>query len=87
MMSHLADREALEELMSASESEEEDDEGKTATFPYLGKLFSRNPPSDESRSEEVREESHSRKERKNGKKSKYLKITASPLPTRHRRES
>ena len=38
----------------------------------MGKLFSRNPPSDESRSEEVREESHSRKERKNGKKSKYL---------------
>ena len=72
MMSAFGGPEALEELMSASESEEEDDEGKTATFPYLGKLFSRNPPSDESRSEEVREESHSRKERKNGKKSKYL---------------
>ena len=72
MMSAFGGPEAMEELMAASESDDEDDEGKTATFPYLGRLFSRNPPPEETGSEEVREEPHSRKERKSGKKSKYL---------------
>lgn len=35
MMSAFGGPEAMEELMSASEGEDEDDEGKTATFPYL----------------------------------------------------
>ncbi|MDY4953232.1 MAG: AAA family ATPase, partial [Candidatus Onthomonas sp.] len=72
MMSAFGGPEAMEELMAASESDDEDDEGKTATFPYLGKLFSRNPPPEETGGEEVREEPHSRKDRKSGKKSKYL---------------
>ena len=72
MMSAFGGPEAMEELIAASESDDEDDEGKTATFPYLGKLFSRNPPPEETGGEEVREEPHSRKDRKSGKKSKYL---------------
>lgn len=72
MMSAFGGPEAMEELMSASEGEDEDDEGKTATFPYLGKLFSRNPPPEENRGEEESGEAHGRKERKSGKKSKYL---------------
>ena len=72
MMSAFGGPEAIEELVSDSEGEE-DDEGKTATFPFLGKLFNRNPAPEESHSEEAREEGRSgRKERKSGGKSKYL---------------
>lgn len=72
MMTAFSGPEAMEEFIADPESEEEDDEGKTATFPFLGKLFNRNPPPEAAGSEVPQEEAPSRKERKNGKKFKYL---------------
>ena len=74
MMNAFGGPEALEELVSAADSDEgEDDDGKTATFPYLGKLFNRTPPPEEHSGEDKKGEtrSGSRKERKSNK-SKYL---------------
>ncbi len=72
MMTAFGGPEALEEFMSDPEGAEKDDEGKTATFPFLGKLFSRNPTPEPTGNETAKEEPSGRKERKNGKKSKYL---------------
>lgn len=72
MMTAFSGPEAMEEYISDPDGEEEDDEGKTATFPFLGKLFNRTPPPEASGNEVTQEEVPSRKERKNGKKFKYL---------------
>ena len=80
MMSAFGGPEGLEELMgggmdlSEGDSEdEEDEEGKTATFPFLGKLFNRRSHSEEEASE-GKEPTVGRSEGKpkEGKKSKFL---------------
>lgn len=80
MMSAFGGPEGLEELMgggmelSEGDSEdEEDEEGKTATFPFLGKLFNRRSRPEEEENE-AKEPPVGRSEGKSkgGKKSKYL---------------
>jgi ATP-dependent Clp protease ATP-binding subunit ClpB len=74
MMSAFGGPEALEELVSAADSDEsEEDDGKTATFPYLGKLFNRTPPPEEDRSkEEKRGDTRTSRKERRANKSKYL---------------
>ncbi|MCD7821281.1 MAG: ATP-dependent Clp protease ATP-binding subunit, partial [Clostridiales bacterium] len=65
--------ESLPEISQQEDNDDEDDEGKTATFPFLNKLFNSNQPPREGgeRRQESREKDEKKKENR-PQKLKYL---------------
>ncbi len=67
--------EALNETMMGDDSDDSEDEGKTATFPFLNKLFNRStPPKDSAASGEKQGKSAERRDEKGGKAKKKNKF-------------
>ncbi|MCD8352855.1 MAG: AAA family ATPase [Clostridiales bacterium] len=88
MMNAFGGPEAMESLPDISQSEdddEEDEEGKTATFPFLNKLFNSNQPPRENgeRRQENREKDDKKKENR-PQKLKYLESYCVSLTNRAR---
>ena len=73
MLQAMSGVENLEDLPSGEDGDGEEEEGKTATFPFLNRLFSSGdtPKSGESAEEGEKRERREKKEPKNGKR-KYL---------------
>ena len=84
MMSAFGGAEGMEGLLPQEDGDpDEDDEGRTATFPFLNKLFGGQPPADSGGPSSGRK-SRARTARPNGNS---WRITVSPSPTAPRRAS
>jgi len=72
MMSAFGGAEGMEGLMDSAQPDEDDDDGRTATFPFLSKLFGGHPGNNESNAGRG-EKADSAKDEKNGKGEKNSK--------------
>ena len=79
MMSAFGGAEGMEGLAPQPDDEEEDDEGRTATFPFLNKLFGSQPASEPPSGEQTRQQREERPPARSASPSgNFWRTTASP---------
>ncbi|QBB65540.1 hypothetical protein [Intestinimonas butyriciproducens] len=92
MMSAFGGAEGMEGLLPQEDGDpDEDDEGRTATFPFLNKLFGGQPPADSGGPAPGGEQTRQQREEKPGKdrapNGNFWRTTVSPSPTAPKRAS